>query len=302
MIVGFFVSLILLVLIAAVIVPSGGLGRFERERRRDQKGIEVMRELYHADVISLQRVVTALLLVAAVGFAIASWGWFWGTIAACVTALMYGRIAGITSLRRFTDKLYARYEHQLLQLVEKHAHLVRFIRSYVPEAGEVHVHSREELVYLLGHASSHVLSETERQMLLGSLEFGAKTVHDVMTQRAAIASIKKHEILGPLVLDDLHKSGHSYFPVTSDDLDHIVGVLYINDYLTLDTTRKHTLRADSAMSSRVVYVDEHEPLEKVLETMLSSHQHLVIVTGGSGVTVGLVTLKDIVTALIGRQL
>lgn len=302
MIVGFFVCLILLIAIAAVVVPSGNLGRFERERRRDQKGIEVMRELYQAEALSLQRGLVALLLVAMASFAIASFGWVWGIVAACVVALSYGRIASAKSLRHFSRRLYFKYEHQLLQFIETNTRLIGYIRSYVPEAGELHVHSREELVYLLETTSTHVLSESERQMLLSSLEFGTKTAHDVMTQRAAIVSVKKHEILGPLVLDDLHKSGHSHFPVIDGDLDTIVGILYINDYLTLDTTRKHTLRADSAMGSHVTYVDEREPLEKILETMISSHQHLVIVTGSNGMTVGLVTLKDIVTTLVGRQL
>ncbi len=302
MVVGFFVCLILLIAVAAIVVPSGNLGRFERERRRDQRGIEVMRELYQAEAVSLQRSLVALLLVGVVCFAVASFGWMWGAVVACIVALGYGRIANIKSLRHFSGKLYARYERQLLQRIEKHVHLIRYIRSYVPEAGELHVHSREELVYLLESTSTHVMSDSERQMLLSGMEFGAKTAHDVMTQRAAIVSIKKHEILGPLVLDDLHKSGHSHFPVIDGDLDNIVGVLYVNDYLTLDTTRKHTLRADSAMSSRVTYADEREPLEKILETMVSCHQHLLVVTGGNGVTVGLVTLKDIVTALVGRQL
>ncbi len=287
---------------AAVVVPSGNLGRFERERRRDQKGIEVMRELYQAEALSLQRGLVALLLVAMASFAIASFGWVWGIIAACVVALSYGRIASAKPLRHFSRRLYFKYEHQLLQFIETHTRLIGYIRSYVPEAGELHVHSREELVYLLETTSTHVLSESERQMLLSSLEFGTKTAHDVMTQRAAIVSIKRHEILGPLVLDDLHKSGHSHFPVIDSDLDTIVGILYVNDYLTLDTTRKHTLRADSAMSSQVTYADEREPLEKILETMISLHQHLVIVTGSNGMTVGLVTLKDIVTTLVGRQL
>ena len=56
-----------------------------------------------------------------------------------------------------------------------------------------------------------------------SLSFDNEKVSSVMTPRNEIKTIKKSEILGPLVLDDLHKTGHSRFPVIDGDVDNSYG-------------------------------------------------------------------------------
>ena len=59
-------------------------------------------------------------------------------------------------------------------------------------------------------------------------------IDEIMTPRSMIESVPMNELLGPLVLDDLHKKGYSRFPVIDGDIDHVVGVLRIQDLLTID--------------------------------------------------------------------
>ena len=123
-----------------------------------------------------------------------------------------------------------------------------------------------------------------------------------MTPRSVVETIKKSEILGPLVLDDLHKTGHSRFPVIEGDIDHVVGVLYLRDLLTLDTNRKHTALAESAMSKNVFYIHQEQSLGHALAAFLKTHHHLFIVVNEFRETVGILTLEDTIETLLGKKI
>jgi len=122
-----------------------------------------------------------------------------------------------------------------------------------------------------------------------------------MTPKEDMFTIGKHEILGPLVLDDLHRSGHESFPVLNGGgADDIVGILRLRDVQTLDTTRRHTAKVETAMDPDVRSIDSEESLSTALNLLLNSQHHMLIVTDGRE-TVGLVTLSDIIKTLFGKR-
>ena len=137
--------------------------------------------------------------------------------------------------------------------------------------------------------------------MANALSFKTKTVASIMTPRAVIDSVPKQELLGPLVLDDLHKTGHSRFPVIDDNLDHIVGILHIQDLLTLDGGKK-TTTADKTMEARVYYIHQDQTLQQALSGFIRTHHHLFIVINEYRETVGVLTLEDVVEALLGRKI
>jgi CBS domain containing-hemolysin-like protein len=148
--------------------------------------------------------------------------------------------------------------------------------------------------------SEGLLSPDEKKLFAHGLDFPARQVHEIMTPRGVIDSLSKKELLGPLVLDDLHKTGHSRFPVTDGDIDHVVGMLYIQNLLTLDAKRSTT--AEKAMEPRVFYIREDQTLQHALAAFLRTHHHLFIVVNEFRETVGLLSLEDVVEALIGRKI
>ena len=71
-----------------------------------------------------------------------------------------------------------------------------------------------------------------------------------MTPWKGVASVDNKELLGPLVLDDLHKSGHYRFPAVEKSSQDIVGVLNIRSLVDVSVSN-HTQRVDHAMSREV---------------------------------------------------
>lgn len=295
----------LLVVISSItpVVPS--LTIFELQRRTDagDKTAELNMRRYQLaqDVSSLIKLASSLLLVALVVLLVAALGWFVGTVLAIVAGLSYSSLSRLPFVREFAAKWYKKYEVSVLHFVGRHQKIIWWLRSVAPAVTDAQLHSVEELEHLISTAGP-VLSDSQKKLLLGSLAFDTRLVREVMTPRSMIESIKKSEILGPLVLDGLHKSGHSRFPVVTTDIDHVVGTLFLRDVLKVDTTRKHTATVETAMDKHVYYIHEDQTLGHALNAFLKTHHHLFIVVNEFRETVGILSLEDTIEALLGKKI
>lgn len=290
---------ILLVIVASV-SPMPNIMSLSELKRRERKA-EIRREKYLPDVIALQKVSIALLLVTVVLLSVVTFGWVIGIIVSIIVALEYGMVSRWKVIRSLGDKLYESLEPQILRFVEKFNGIFIFFRGVPVHDVEVYrrFDSREDLRQLVDQ-SGDILSDDERKLIVHSLQFKDQQVSTVMTPKAEIKSIKKSEFLGPLVLSELHDLGHSRLPVISNDLNHVVGVLYLTDLLSLDIKRSVT--AEKAMDAKVYYIHKEQTLEHALAAFLSTHHHMFIVINDERETVGLLTLEDVIEALLGRKI
>ncbi len=294
-----------LILVASISPNVTTISSFELKRRKKTGDthveIDYLRELLFRDVLSLQKVLQATFLVLFVLASVGAFGWFSGSITAVLIALWYGSIARLSFVSSFGQKQYDKYELVILGFLQKHINIIKWLRSVIPTIKEIHLTSKDELEYLVKDAHN-VLSPDEQKLIISSLTFKTKLVHDIMTPKSVIDSVGQNELLGPLVLDGLHKTGHSRFPVINGDIDHVVGILHLRDVLTIDASRKHTARVESAMSKNVYYIREDHNLEQALSAFLKTHHHLFIVINEFRETVGILTLEDTLEALLGRKI
>ena len=299
---GVFVALIF---VASVIPRIDTMSSFELHRRKkqgDQTAEAVLRRRgLLADILSLQKLLGALLLIILVLLLVSTLGWVWGVLVSLVITLEYGAIARIGTIQRQAQKRYEKYEPALLGFAEKYQTFFTLIRTVTPEwKKELKLDSREELEQLVAGAGN-LLKSDEQKLIIHGLQFPEKQVKEIMTPRGVIDSIPKNELLGPLVLDDLHKTGHSRFPVIDGDIDHVVGILYIQDLLTVDSGKRSST-VEKTMLPRVFYIRQDQTLDHALAAFLRTHHHLFIVINEFRETVGIVSLEDVIEALLGRKI
>jgi CBS domain containing-hemolysin-like protein len=142
------------------------------------------------------------------------------------------------------------------------------------------------------------LSQDELRIVKHALSFGDKTVHDIMTPRSVIASVKEDEVLSPLLLDELHQSGHSRFPVLAEDGGEAVGILYIKDLVDLKAHSK----VGELMHKPVHFVNETRELDHVLQAFLRTKQHMFLVVNSFAEITGLITIEDVVEQILGKPI
>lgn len=294
-----------LLLVAAMRPRRVATSGFELERRikaGDKTAAAIkQREALLVDIASLQRIVVTLLVIVLTLLLVKLLGWLVGIIAAVVLALEYGAIARHSLIVRWGEKLYTKLEPKLLRLVERHQNIFRLIRgARLEDPGEYRLESREQLLHIVSQ-SSGLLTADERALIKHGLAFDSIEVATVMTPTSMIDSVHKTELLGPLVLDDLHKTGHSRFPVIDQDINHIVGMLHIRDLLVINAG-KGTTSVENSMEPRVFYIREDQTLQHALAAFLRSHHHLFVVVNEFRETVGLLSLEDVIEALIGRRI
>lgn len=297
------ICFILLVLVTGMHPTMSSLSLYELDRRadgHDHQATELLRKQhFRRDVISNLKIKVAFLLVATSFLLVATFGVVIGTILIIIVLFEYGVLARLQPIKKVATRFYNLLEPRLLVIAEKSAGFMKYIRSDVGEETAFHLGSRQELEHLIDH-SEGILTPEDKKLVVHSLSFGDTLISHIMTTVGDIATIKKNEFLGPLTLDDLHKTGHSRLPVIAGDIDHIVGILYLENLLALDIKRSVT--AEKAMDPHVVYLHQDQTLTHALAAMLRTHRHLFVVIDSSRRTVGVVTLNDVIEALIGRKI
>ena len=290
-----------LVVAAAFRVHAGAISVYELNRRSrhgdSRAAAQLHRQHLLADIEGVLQAKRYILILASFGVAGAAYGWGWASLLILLVIFLHPSVSRFGLIARVSHRLYDKYEPTLLRAIESWPLLGRLLRMGRTNTVQLQVGSRDELAHLIDQAGAH-LTHDQQTLLLHSLSFDDHTIGEVMTQKGEIDTIDRRELLGPLVLDDLHKTGHSFFPVTDGGIDHVVGVLSIDGFLSLDSKRSVT--AEKAMTPHVQRINETMPLRDALQLFLRSHQHLLIVENQEHATVGVVTLYDIVRTLFGR--
>ncbi len=152
-----------------------------------------------------------------------------------------------------------------------------------------------------GHKQG-VLQDSEARMISNIFEYGDKQIRDVMTGRGNIDAISADEPLSEVMKTVL--SGHfSRFPVYSEDLDHIKGVVYLKDVCRMARNEKLSSRPIGSINGLVrkpVFIPEMKNVDDVMKLMQRTHMQMAIVIDEYGQTAGIVTLEDILEEIVGN--
>jgi CBS domain containing-hemolysin-like protein len=293
----------LLIGVASILPRRSVLSSFELERREGQgngsAADERRREILIDDILSLRRVVEAMMVILVVAFGLLGFGIVIGIIVSFAVALLYPRIAASEIIHTWAMRFYEQSEPSLLNFVEHHGRILHSIRSVSRQRSDTPLSSREELEHLVD-SSGGLLTTDEKKLIRSSLHFKEKTVGEIMTPRGVVATIPKDELIGPLTLDELHRTGFSRFPVIDEDIDHVIGVLHIKELLTVG--HKDSETAAKAMEKKVYYINQNQTLEHALAAFIKTRHHLFIVVNGYRETAGILTLEDVIEALLGREI
>ncbi|MBG83975.1 MAG: hypothetical protein CMJ40_05440 [Phycisphaerae bacterium] len=142
------------------------------------------------------------------------------------------------------------------------------------------------------------LGETTAVMIENVVEFTSTDVGEVMTPRTDIEGIEKTDDLSEIKAF-IGQEGHSRIPVYEEDLDHIVGILYVKDLVPFLGEDPATFRLQPLLRSPIV-VPETKVVADLLADFQRSEVHMAIVVDEYGGTAGLVTIEDVLEEIVGE--
>jgi CBS domain containing-hemolysin-like protein len=179
--------------------------------------------------------------------------------------------------------------------------LVRLGRKHRHVSIHTGLYEKSDIVELLerqkGQADSRI-SESEIMLLQHALQFGDKLVLEAMVPKRVVTMVSSQDAVGPVLMDELSRSGHSRFPVYEGRKDNIVGVLYLHDLVGA----KHTGTVEHIMSRKLTYVHEDFTLQQALQAFLKTKHHLFLVVNSFEELVGIITIEDVLEQMIGKPI
>ena len=144
-----------------------------------------------------------------------------------------------------------------------------------------------------------VIEDVQIEMINNIFEFDDIDVADIMTHRTDMICIDAEESLHEAVKLSI-ENGFSRIPVYEEDPDDIIGVLYIKDFLKYVGTNLPKTKAIKDMMRPAYYVPETKRCGELFTEMTEKRVQMAVVIDEYGGTAGIVTLEDLLEAIVGN--
>ena len=141
------------------------------------------------------------------------------------------------------------------------------------------------------------IEESEKELINNVFEFNDKVVSEIMIHRKDIYAIDVNSDIND-ILKELDEYKYSRIPVYEDNIDNIVGMLFIKDLLA-NVNKKEKVKISNILRE-AYFVSESKPINELFKDLQRNKHQLAIVLDEYGGTAGLVTMEDIIEELVGN--
>ena len=141
-----------------------------------------------------------------------------------------------------------------------------------------------------------ILNEEKQDMIQGVEDLSKTSVKEVMVPRIDVdfisSDIPREELIAKII-----SSGHSRFPVYTDSIDNVIGVLYVKDMLKCFSDNQN-IELDKIIR-KPYFVPESKRIDSLLREFKRHHLHIAIAIDEYGGISGIVTMEDIIEEIVG---
>jgi CBS domain containing-hemolysin-like protein len=165
-----------------------------------------------------------------------------------------------------------------------------------PFASEIELREVVDLAQQRG-----VVADDERRMIQSVFELGDTPAREVMVPRTEMVWIESGKTAGQATSLAV-RSGHSRIPVIGENVDDIVGVVYLKD-LVRRTYYSNNAGRDTKVIEVMrpaVFIPDSKPLDDLLREMQRDRIHMALLVDEYGATAGLVTIEDVLEEIVGE--
>ncbi len=264
----------------------------------------------HVNAVNFMRVVTettaAVLVTLSFAYVFTQWWWallcsaFIMTLASFVLVGSSPRSVGRVNARAVV-RWTAWTVHAIRRFLGPIAAALVAIGNRVTPGRTATFSSEEQLLSMVDEATElEVLEEDDRELIHSIFEFNDTVVREVMIPRTDMVTIDGDETVGAAMGLFLSK-GVSRMPVIGDDVDQVLGVLYLRDVARLSYERPKGIDGVTvdSLARPALFIPESKKADDTLRHMQLESNHLAMVVDEYGGIAGLVTLEDLIEELVG---
>ncbi|WP_280426634.1 hemolysin family protein [Nocardia carnea] len=142
-----------------------------------------------------------------------------------------------------------------------------------------------------------VVADDERRMIQSVFELGDTAARAVMVPRTEMVWIEADKSVAQ-AMSLAVRSGHSRIPVMGENVDDILGVVYLKDLVPY-ADRGRSVRVREVMRD-AVFMPDSKPLDDLLDEMQRRRNHMALLVDEYGGIAGLVTIEDVLEEIVGE--
>ncbi|MCL1587676.1 MAG: hemolysin family protein [Actinomycetia bacterium] len=251
----------------------------------------------------LSATVATILFVSLIG---ETWGPWVSTGVMTAVLLIFGEITPKTIAARYPEEFSLRVAGTIWNLSIILAPIASFFSAItkgilkmlgIDTNGDASTVTEDDIRALaeLGHRGGHI-EDAEREIIDAVFNLADRSVRDVMTPRLEIVTLPL-PLSGATLRQAVADTGHSRFPVSPEDLDELTGIVHVKDLL------QHPESGEANLSSLIkppIYVPETMSILNTLQDMRARRYGMAVVVDEHGGVEGIVTVKDLVSELVGE--
>lgn len=174
---------------------------------------------------------------------------------------------------------------------------IRIFGQRLPIADEKQ--TEQEILQMVGEGEQNGLIEgTAKDMIENVFDFDDTKVSEIMTHRRDIIAVRDDAGIREIAKAAI-ESGNSRIPVYHEDIDDIVGMIHVKELLKYIGIDAPDGRIPDSMIKEAVFVPGSKCCSEMFEYMTSHKTQIAVVVDEFGGTEGLVTMEDLVEAIVG---
>lgn len=148
-------------------------------------------------------------------------------------------------------------------------------------------------------AEQDLIEGEGRRLLQSIVDFGGTLVREVMTPRPDIVAIRDNSTIANLRAL-FREQEYSRFPVYRENLDNIVGVVFVKDLIQLIDGAINADASIEGLLRPATFVPETKRVPELLKEFQLKQVQIAIVVDEYGGTAGLVTIEDLLEEIVGE--
>jgi len=175
-------------------------------------------------------------------------------------------------------------------------------RLFGADPSEIDGEVTEEEIRLLVDVGEEkgVIEGSQKEMINNIFEFDDLIASDIMTPRTDVEAVEADD-----TIDDALKAsvdnGVSRLPVYEEDIDHVVGVLYIKDLLPYVGKALPEVVTVRSMMREPLFVPVTKKCGELFSDMTARHIQMAMVVDEYGGIAGIVTMEDLLESIVGNM-
>ena len=160
--------------------------------------------------------------------------------------------------------------------------------------------SEEELKSLIMQSQEDgCIEDEEKDMIYGVFGFNDKALKEIMTSRRDTFLIDIDDDLSS-ILDEILTLHYSRIPVYKDDVDNIIGILYVKDLLAVAREKGFDNIDIESMLHEPYFVPETNKANELFKILKEKKMHLAVLFDEYGGFSGIVTMEDLIEEIMGE--